>query len=232
MNTDTCDVLAARHWIKELYKHASENPPKYFFFCQSPLECVISAFIVECLSEIEEYNDTEIYSNVQPWIDIFEKVYKSYSQQYDQCVWDDNLKSRMVSKISKDWMQSDRVDKFCEYLNHIDWSGADADTNTIVEEAYQNNSRNEVTFAALETAKACWAYLAFSEACFVCDNPCEFEKTIVFRDGYKISLGKYTDLNYNGGIVGIFKDELTRTLQASKYDLPPFDLSFFESVRA
>jgi len=228
-STQPCDMKLAEHWIKQVYKNSNLDEPQYFWFGQSPLECVQIAFMIDSVDDIEEYNDTEIYSNVKPWINTFERMYSDYSNQYKECEWNDVLKARMLSKISKDWNNSDCVEKFETHLDCVNWATASIADNITLDLFYQE-SHDELLMSLLESSKTCWANMTYGEATIICNNPIKVKENIEFSDGYKMDIGEWIDLDTDLTIC--LNNRLKKSFIKSsfgKHELPPLDIEFFNS---
>jgi hypothetical protein len=181
-STEPCDVEASKKWINEIYKVSELDPPKYFFYFQSPQEAARATYMLDSLTNFDDsYTDTEIYGSTDEWDKIFEKVWDQYSTQYTEpdIVWDDSTKARMRSFISKAFTATCKNDKVVEFLDHMMYGSHDAAWFSFYEFFLNECGFEEIEplRETFELAKYCGWWSSYEECAIIQDRPCELNIT-------------------------------------------------------
>lgn len=101
LKTGPIDFEKAKPLIEKIHNDQNEPLPLVYFNLESPFACQHAMFQVQALSDFDDnWQNTEIYTKNNSWIKIFDKMYEQYSAQYPKVEWNDDVKARMLSKVS------------------------------------------------------------------------------------------------------------------------------------
>lgn len=190
LNTDPCNLPLAKQYISEAYKVAGLEPPKYFFHFSSPNSTLPAIYMVDKLSAFDDtYQDTAIHSDTSEWLHIFDNLYNQYSAQYKDITWDDNVKDRMLSFISKAYLEGDKKEKYTTYHNQMLYGAHEADYLSFYDFFHKEFdlecTQNFVPYFNL--AEVCGWWSPYEECAFVQDRPSKIvmneDKTLHNREG-------------------------------------------------
>jgi len=202
-NTDPLNFDETVKHVKDAYKVAKLEPPKYFMHFGSPFSALHAIFMVDVLSNFNDaYTDKTVHSDTANWLPIFESMYDQYSSQYKEkdVNWNSDTKARMLSYISKQYNDTNVKTKLHEYFNSMMYGAHDAAWLSFYDFFYQEFGLECINdlVPSFEIAKNCGWWSAFSEIAFLQDRPTkivindqnllhnESGPAIEYADGYKI----------------------------------------------
>jgi hypothetical protein len=202
LSTDPTDLEGTKKWITKIYENAKLEPPKYWFHFSDPYTSLKAIYMVELLSGFSDKNqDTKIYSDTDEYLDIFNSLYEQYSNQYDLIDWNDDVKARMLSMVSKGFESSNEAKRktamkgyFEQYLYGPHEAGWLSFYDFFHKEC--NLECVEPIAPYFELAKTCGWWSAYSEVAFIQDRP----RSIVMNDNGKLHNLSGPAIEYPSGL--------------------------------
>lgn len=201
LNTDPSDIGASKEYISEIYQSQQLTPPKYWFYFCDPYTCSLAIFMVHALSDFDDtYKSTQLHSDISKWESIFNDLYEQYSQQYKNIEWNDNVKTRMLSKVSKAFTEKNVSELLNSYLNNMIFGAHDAGWLSFYDFFHKEFNLDCVNplVPYFNLAEVCGWWAAFSEVAFIQDRPSKIYQNdnkqmhnlngpaIEYRNGYKV----------------------------------------------
>lgn len=105
-STEPANPQEAKKYIDQAYTNVGLKAPTYHFHLKSPISAVHAIFQVEVLSSFSDSDtSTDVVGDTSVWLPVFNSVYEQYQAQYNQIEWSKEVYDRMVSKISKAYVQ-------------------------------------------------------------------------------------------------------------------------------
>lgn len=174
LSTEPLNFEEAKRHAADAYKVAKLEPPKYWFRFGSPETAVNAIFMVDSLSNFSDKDtDTEVVGDTSKWIKIFDNMYEQYSAQFKDIEWNDNVKARMLSVVSKAYAGPDLYTKLKGHFDNFMYGNHDAAWLSFYDFFYQEFDL-ECThdlIPSFELAKNCGWWSAYGDVCFLQDRP-------------------------------------------------------------
>jgi len=198
LSTTPTDLEKSKHWITVIHQERNKPVPQYWLFIHSPVRAVHAAFMVNALGDFnDDYQDTELYSDTQTWKFVFDNVYEQLSKQFTDLTWNDQTKARMLSFLSKAYLDKS---SFPQYYDHFCFGAQEAASlsfyDYFIEECDLHVAKPMSPY--IELAKHCGWWAPYENLVIIQDKPSRIERNergvlhnengpaIEYRDGWKL----------------------------------------------